>query len=157
MCLLLSTGVLCMVLGIGVSPPAGGGGTGDAPPPGGISLLPGYAHQPGQGIDSKVGAFVRQDGWRIEYEIGRVTRPGAPAMGGDFRDEAQDMNAGQRQWYKEQTVRGQPVHLALSRDSILIASFPTAGANFRAKVRTQEELAEFLLTVLSQAPAGKPK
>src|SRR5262245_59187821 len=126
--LFASVGVIVMSTGLAGSAAA-------PPPPGGITLLPGYAHQPGQGIDSKVGAFVRQGAnFQIHYDIGRVAPPGQPAMGGDFRDEAKLIDPATRLWFKEQKVRGLPIHLAMTRDGALVASFPTAGANFRAMI-----------------------
>ena len=75
-------------------------------PPGGMSLLAGYEHKQLQGIDSVPGEIAKKDGLKINYETGRVTKPGQPRMGGDFNDSAKNMPAKNRKWYKEQVVNG---------------------------------------------------
>jgi hypothetical protein len=117
--------------------------------PGGMRLLPGYAHKPLQGIDSIVGQIVKDDGWKISYEIGRVSKPGQPMIGGGFRDRPKLLPKAKVRWYREQTVSGQPVHLALSKDDTLLVSFPEKGMNFHTKIRSSEQLADALLMILT--------
>ncbi len=93
----------------------------------GMRLLPGYKHQPLQGIDSIVGEIKKEDGLRIMYEIGGVVKPGAPRFGGSFSDRPKLAPKDQVRWYLEQTVNGQPVHLAHRKDNVLLVSFPKNG------------------------------
>jgi hypothetical protein len=128
-----------------------------AAPPGGMQLLPGYTHKPLQGIDSIVGQIVKDDGWKISYEIGRVSKPGQPMMGGGFRDRPKLMPKTKVRWYREQTVSGRAVHMALTKDNTLLVSFPDKGMNFHATVRSFEQLADAMLMILTYsqpAPAG---
>lgn len=116
---------------------------------GGMKLLPGYKHQPLQGIDSIVGRIAKEDGLQIMYDIGAVLKPGALRTGGSFSDHPKLTPKDQVRWYKEQTVHGQPVHLAYKKDGYLLVSFPQKGANFSVKVSSDEELAEALLMILT--------
>ena len=117
--------------------------------PGGMQLLPGYTHKPLQGIDSIVGQIVKDDGWKISYEIGRVSKPGQPMTGGGFRDRPKLMPKAKVRWYRQQTVNGQPVHLALSKDDTLLVSFPDKGMNFHANIRSSEQLTDAMLMILT--------
>jgi len=117
--------------------------------PGGMRLLPGYTHKPLQGIDSVVGRVVKDAGWIISYEIGRVSKPGRPRMGGDFSDRAKRMPKTKVRWYREQTVNGQPVHMALSKSDTLLVSFPTKGMNFHTTIRSSEQLVDAMLMILT--------
>ena len=126
-----------------------GSASGADAPLGGLQLLSGYQHVPLQGIDSAVGEIKKEGGLRIMYEIGRVSKPGSPQMGGDFRDRAKLMPKEMLQWYREQTVNDQPVHLALSKDKVLLASFPKVGMNFTTKVESSEDLVDALLMILT--------
>lgn len=123
---------------------------------GGMTLLPGYKHHPLQGIDSIVGEIKKEGGLRIMYEIGAIPKPGAPRFGGSFSDRPKNTPKDQVRWYKEQTVNGQPVHLACKKDGFLLVSFPQKGINFSAKVSSDEELADALLMILTYpGPAGE--
>jgi hypothetical protein len=119
------------------------------PPPGNIKLLPGYVHEPKQGFDSIVGLIEKKGGLTIMYEIGRVAKPGALALGGDFSDRAKNLKEIQRQWYKEQTIAGQAVHIAMAKDGGLYVSFPESGVNFSVMIKTAEDVADALLMILS--------
>jgi len=127
--------------------------------PGGMRLLPGYTHEPLRGIDSVVGRIVKDDGWKISYEIGRISKPGRPRMGGDFSDRAKLTPKSKVRWYREQTISGQPVHIAMSKTDALIVSFPTRGMNFHATIRSSQQLVDALLMILTYpqpAPAAEP-
>ena len=128
-----------------------------ADPLGGMRLLPGYQHEPLQGIDSIVGRVQKQDGLLITYEIGAVTKPGAPRLGGGFTDRPKNTPKEQLRWYREQVVAGEPVHLAYRKDDQLMLSFPERGANFSVKVTDTEQLADALLMILTypDKPAEK--
>ena len=79
----------------------------------GMRLLPDYRLQPLQGMDSIVGQISKPDGLTIRYEIGRIPKPGRVGMGGDFSDQPLLIPAARREWYKEQTIGGEPVHVGL--------------------------------------------
>ena len=117
--------------------------------PGGMRLLPGYTHKPLRGIDSIVGQIVKDDGWKISYEIGRVSKPGQPMTGGGFRDRPKLTSKAKVRWYREQTVSGQSVHMALCKDNMLLVSFPEKGMNFHATIRSFEQLADAMLMILT--------
>lgn len=127
----------------------------DAPPPGSIQLLPGYVHEPLQGFDSIVGKISKKGGLTIQYEIGRVRKPGDLAVGGDFSDAAQRLPEKDRKWFKQQVVNGQPVNVAYGKDDVLYVAYPQSGVNFTSKVKTPEEVAEALLMLLTYPPAKK--
>jgi hypothetical protein len=144
---------------LGAAPAAGQPKNASPPVPGGMRLLPGYTHKPLQGIDSVVGRIVKDDGWIISYEIGRVSKPGKPQMGGDFSDRAKLMPKTKVRWYREQTINGQPVHLALSKTDTLLVSFPAKGMNFHTTIRSSEQLVDAMLMILTYpqpAPAAAP-
>jgi hypothetical protein len=54
-------------------------------------------------------------------------------------------------------VDGRPVHLVLTKDRMLYATFPEAAANFFGKAKSDEEIVDMLLMVLTYAPPAKPK
>jgi hypothetical protein len=111
---------------------------GSDPPPGSIKLLSGYKHKTEQGIDTRVGRIWKEDGLTIEYDIGFSA--GHYAKPGELDKYS---------WYKEQVIGKQSLRCALTRDSLLIVTFPDASANFFAKVKRQEDIAEVLLMVLT--------
>lgn len=119
------------------------------PPLGGMKLLPGYKHQPLQGIDSIVGEIKKEGGLRIMYEIGAVIKPGAPRFGGSFTDRPKQTPKDQARWYDERVVGGQPMHVAYRKDNLLLVSFPQKGMNLSATVRTADEMAEVLLMIMT--------
>jgi hypothetical protein len=116
---------------------------------GGLTLLEGYEHVPLQGIDSVVGKIAAPHKPEITYEIGRIPKPGGFRLGGDFSDRPKQMPAAQRQWYKEQTIGDEPVHLALTKKNRLAVSYPKRGINFSVTIRNHEDLTEALLILLS--------
>jgi len=124
----------------------------------GMRLLPGYTHVPKQGFDSLVGEINKEGGLSIRYEIGRVAKPGGPAMGGDFRDHAKLTPKEKLQWYREQTVGDQPVHLAYRKDKVLLASFPKTGMNLHTTIKSTEDFADAMLMILTypQPAAADP-
>lgn len=122
------------------------------PLPGGfqIHLLPGYAYEPLQGIDSIVGRIVKKEGLTIQFEMGRIPQGGF-RLGGDYSDYTQSVPEQNRQWYKEQTIGGRKVHVVLSKDHRLTISTAskTEGINFTTTAKTADEVADVLLMVLS--------
>ena len=111
--------------------------------------MPGYKHVPLQGIDSLVGEIKKEGGLRIRYEIGRVTKPGAPRTGGSFSDRAKQADKDKIRWYREQVVGGQPVHLAYRKDNVLLVSFPKKGLNLTVEVQTPGDMADALLMIMT--------
>ena len=144
------TAANCSVLGIAlilVGLPTSAASAND--PPGKMALLPGYKHEPLRGIDSIVGKISKPKGLVIQYEIGRVVKAGQPRLGGDFTDQAKAIAEAERQWYKEQTLGGQTIHLTLTKKDGLLVSYPDSGINFYVTVKTPEEVTEALLMILS--------
>lgn len=118
-------------------------------PPGGITLLPGYQHQRGRGADSRVGRISNGRGFEIRYDIGTM----AGNRAGNPRD---------RVWFKTQVLGGNQVQISFSTDRVLTVTFPsTPGvrgpgsplpANFYAKVTSDEDVVDLLLTAMSYKP-----
>lgn len=108
-------------------------------PPGDIELLYGYTHTRRQGIDSRVGDISKPDGMTIRYDIGD--------MAGVNPDRcAYENNCF---WYKRQMINGRNVWLGLSKDGRIFATFPKENANFYAQTKTPEDIADFLIMVLT--------
>jgi hypothetical protein len=124
-------------------------------PPGKMELLPGYKHEPLQGIDSIVGKVSNPMGLSIQYEIGRVRKPGEFGLGGDFTDQAKAVPEADRRWYREHRIGGQSVHIALSKENSLSVSYPDTGVNFHVTVKSSEDLTDALLMILSYPGAAK--
>ena len=114
----------------------------------GMQLLKNYNHQAMQGIDSKVGVISKKGGLNIKYELGRVATDSNIRKGGDFTDRAKRAAKG-AQWYREQVINGQVVHLAHLKNGKLLASFPLKGMNFSVDIKKPTDLADALLMILS--------
>lgn len=149
---------LCFLLVVAAVSSLSHSGIFAANPIGGMRLLAGYKHQPLQGIDSVVGKVEKKDGLRINYEIGHVTKPGAPRFGGSFSDRPKLAPKDKVRWYREQTVNGQATHIAYRKDGMLMVSYPKQGMNLWVTVRTADEMAEALLMILTYPdPVAKAK
>lgn len=122
---------------------------------GGMQLLPGYEHMPLQGIDSIVGKITKQGGLEIFYEIGSLPQPGGFALGGQFSDRPKNYPKDQLQAYYEQTVHGQPVHVAYTKTNQLMVSFPKKGMNLSTTVKNPAEMAEALMMILTYPEPDK--
>jgi hypothetical protein len=70
----------------------------------------------------------------------------------DFGNAAESIDKSQVLWREEQTINGQRVVCVYTKSKELIVSFPKLVANFRAKIRNQNELAAMLLIVLTYEP-----
>jgi hypothetical protein len=110
-----------------------------SPPPGGIKLLDGYVHIQERGIDTWVGRIKKEGGLDILYDIGRLA--------GEYVNHCVRDNT--CVWYKEQQLKGGLVKIALTKDERLIATFPKTTANFIAEVKSQEDIADFLIMILT--------
>ena len=106
--------------------------------PGSIQLLPGYTHKKEQGFDTSIGKIYKVRGITISYDIGGLAgRRIDPEEKSDYA------------WYKEQTINNQTVRIAMSRDRELTVTFVKDSANFWARVRTNEDITDVLLMVLT--------
>lgn len=112
------------------------------PPPGSIKLLPGYVHHHGQGIDSTVGTIGKEAGLRIHYDIG--------PLAGNYAECSKLCGWTDNEvWRKKQIVSNQEVICVFTKEKRLVISFPKATANFYATIRSQEDMADMLLMVLT--------
>ncbi|MCE9528602.1 MAG: hypothetical protein K8R36_21365 [Planctomycetales bacterium] len=112
--------------------------------PGGMKLMSGYRHKRLQGKDTRVGEISKEGGLSIKYDIGRLA-------GNYAKSRAKEETL----WRKEQVLGGRPVHLAFAKDRTLYITLPEANANFYATTKSEEEIADILLMVLSYSPTEK--
>ncbi|MBA4192726.1 MAG: hypothetical protein C0467_32575 [Planctomycetaceae bacterium] len=101
-----------------------------------IQLLPGYTHEKKKGTDSVVGEIVKKDGPTISYDIGFY----GPKT---LEDEL---------WHKEQTLLGKKVKIVFSKQKellVVVGVGEKVYASFYTKVKSEEDVAEVLLSVLS--------
>src|SRR5579871_1576255 len=117
--------------------------------PGAIALLPGYHHQPQQGIDSRVGTISKPGGIVIEYDVGE--------MAGDYTSCKSCGWTKDEMWRKQQDVNGQKAVLVFTKARRLFISFPAVHANFYATISTEAEMADMLLMVLTFDTSRKPQ
>lgn len=117
-----------------------------------IQLLDGFKHERQQGRDTLVGRITDAAGrLEIRYEIGEMA--GAAMHAGRKADCI---------WYREQVVGGRRICSGLLKDGagreLLVTIMSAEGikadkkatwANFAAKVATEEDVADTLLTALS--------
>ena len=118
-------------------------------PPGKIHLLDNYQYEPGRGIDTWKGSFVRTDGFKIQFENG--------ALAANYASDEAVKRKGEVRWYKLLRLESAFVVVALFKDGQVMASFEKRkpyhyAANFFAMTKSDEDVAEFLLTVLTYSP-----
>ncbi|MBS1797574.1 MAG: hypothetical protein JSS81_27370 [Acidobacteria bacterium] len=117
------------------------------PAPGNIRLLPGYVHKPEQGIDSLPGRIFKPGGLEIFYDIGK--------MAGNYANGALVNQKEKIAWSKTLKVNGFDLTLVCLKDKNIYATFGEV-TNFTAVVKTDEELADFLLMMTTYGDeAGK--
>lgn len=109
------------------------------PPPGDIELFDGYTHKSGRGIDSRGGEISKPGGMIIHYDIGQM----AGLFAGRCVSEKECL------WYKGQKINGRDVWLSLTKDGRIYATFPKDYANFFAQTKSSEDIADFLIMVLT--------
>ena len=109
------------------------------PPPGNIQLLDGYTHVRKQGYDTSVGEIRKFDGMMIHYDNGRLA--------GIMASKCWAKNA--CLWYKAQKLGDREVYLGLTKEGQIIATFPKEFANFYAQTKSPEEIADFLIMILT--------
>lgn len=119
-----------------------------------INLLPGYKHEPLQGIDSIVGKIASKEGLTIMYEIGPAPKEGGPVFGGSYVNQAIRLPEGERQWLRHQIVGKQAFDIAYAKDQRLIISTTAGdlGVNLHASAKTPSDVADVLLMVVTLAP-----
>jgi len=108
-------------------------------PPGNIQLLENYAHVKKRGIDTSVGEISKSGGMTIHYDNGVL----AGRMAGYY------CGTGQCLWYKQQKINGRDVWVGLTKGGTVVATFPEIYVNFYAQTKSQEDIADFLLMILT--------
>jgi len=101
-----------------------------------VPLLAGYKIKVMSGIDSAGGRISKDRGLSIEFSIGYYVG-----------NAADSIERKQISWRIEQTVNEQKLVCVLTKASELVVTFPAFRANFRAKVRSRQDVAEMLLMV----------
>ena len=119
------------------------------PPPGNIKLLPGYTHEQKQGIDSSVGEISKKDGLIIRYDIGD--------MAGNRTMLYLTKDKGKLLWYKTQKINNDDLLIAYFKDGKMMATFQNVYANFFAETKSQEDIVDFLLIVMTYKNESKDK
>lgn len=122
-------------------------------PFGRIDLLAEYRHEQRSGVDSMSGRIWKESGLSIRYDIG--------GLSGNIAGTVPSAN---RRWLKQQSVEKGTLHLVMTTEGNLIASFNLSSGpgsvhqmvNFIALTQTPEEIAEFLLIVMSYQYNGLP-
>jgi hypothetical protein len=110
-----------------------------------IGLLPGYKVQLVSGIDTGGGTIWKDGGPKIEFNCC-----------GHFGVEADGIDKREVVWRKEQVLNGQPVICVYTKSKRLIVSIPRQNVNFEGTIRSQEDLADMLLMVLTYGSQGYP-
>jgi hypothetical protein len=129
----------------------------------GLKLIDGYKTKRGQSVDATVWTIYKDGGLIINFEEGMNE-----GLWADPQDKAKYT------WYREQTVNGHRVLLAIVKPglktvwepkqprspelgNILLVTFPLGGqpdntANFKAEILNEKELADALLMILTFEP-----
>jgi hypothetical protein len=113
------------------------------PPPGNMTLLPGYEHMPHYGIDTQVGVIKKIGGMTIDYDIG--------FLAGNFAVRY----VGSAEWVRTEQAGNDSVLIVLTKDKRIIATFEKAVANFHARVGSQSDIDDFLKMVLTYDPSKR--
>ncbi|MGH9946495.1 MAG: hypothetical protein ACRD6X_04780 [Pyrinomonadaceae bacterium] len=165
--LLITAHVVCTTLSLlAQTKPAETAITPSPQTPGNIVLPSGYVYERRQGKDSRVGVFVRKDGFIISHDIGGMAANYAdeyfPEHFERLRKQTHlNSNAIEGQikflqdrveWRQRQKVNGSDVMVVMLKDSTLIACFVDSSANFIAKVDSTDKVADFFLIVLTYQP-----
>lgn len=137
--------------------------------PGNIRLPTEYRYEQRRGIDSVVGAIVRDDGFTINHDIGGMAGNYAyqyfpenfdrlrkqTHLNTDSIEQDIEWLQGKVAWRQRQKVIGEDVMVVMLKDSTLIASFPGSFANFTATADTSDKIAAFFLIVLTYQSKGE--
>ncbi len=122
--------------------------TSPVPTPGNIELIENYTHTKRRGIDASVGEISKLDGLTISYLIGSNAEFAASRACGQKNSDCL--------WYKRQIIKGREVWLGLTKEGQLIATFPENRANFYADTKTPEDIADFLIMILTYKVKEEP-
>jgi len=114
-------------------------------PPGNIQLIETYTHTRKKGIDTIVGEISKPGGLTIHYDNG----PLAGLVAGRICGQDNCL------WYKRQKVNENDVYLGFRADGFIVATFPKDYVNFYAHTKTQEEIADFLIMILTYKNSEK--
>lgn len=101
-----------------------------------VQLLPDYTQRTKKGADSAVGELVRKDGLTVSYDIGWY---GPQTLENTL-------------WSKEQMLFGKKVKIVFSKQKellVVVGAGEKVHASFYSKVKSEEDVAEILLIVLS--------
>lgn len=112
------------------------------PPPGGMTLLPGYTHTKKRGIDTAVGEISEPGGLTIRYDNGFLAGNVAWRMNGELPGRNVKVI-----WYQEQLVNGLHLYLIKGEDHSIYATFPETCSNFMAFDVNEQQLVDFLLMI----------
>jgi hypothetical protein len=115
-------------------------------PPGNIILLPGYSHTREQGYDTLVGKISKEKGLEIKYDIGHVA--GNYALGNSVDKK-------NLVWLKIQKTNNLQLLITYLKDGNIYATFPEEDANFYSMIKTNEDLADFLITIMTYGSANQ--
>lgn len=118
-------------------------------PPGNIILLPGYSHRIGQGIDTAVGKISKENGLEIGYDIG--------GLAGNYALEAYANEKINLVWFKVQKTNNLQLLITYLKDGSIYATFPEQNANFVSKIKTNEDLADFLIMIMTYDSINESK
>ena len=115
------------------------------PAPGGIVLLKDYVHTKKRGIDTSVGEIKGTTGIVIRYDNG----PLAGNLAWRMNNQLPRLNNVGVLWYQEQVTNGLHIYLLRGEDNSIYASFPETCANFFAFNVNEQQLADFLLMMMT--------
>jgi hypothetical protein len=106
-----------------------------------VRLLPEYKVVASAGIDTWGATISKEGGVKIELYQG--LHVGVAADSVETKDVA---------WREEQVVNGQQVICVYTKSNDLVISIPKLIANFQSHIRSQQDLADMLLMVLTYEP-----
>jgi len=111
--------------------------------PGNVRLLPGYVHTPMRPIDSAAaGRISKAHGLVVSYDIGLAA--------GHYENDPHWKN--RAAWRTEQLIDGKRVVCIYTKSKELLIAFPDQLANFYGRVRTQRDITDMMLMVLTYDP-----
>lgn len=106
-----------------------------------VRLLPGYKVQLTTGADAVGGIIWKDGGMKIDFGMGLHV-----GVASDLVDKSDVV------WREEQVVNGAQVICVYTKSHDFIVSFPRLTTNFQGKIRSQRDLAEMLIMVLTFEP-----
>ena len=119
-----------------------------APPPGNMKLLSGYIYKPDFAIDAVVGTISKENGIQIEYSSGLNM--------GNFAMEILYREKRNVAWEKNQQVNDKNLDIVYLNNGKIYATF-NEKTNFTSTVKTNEELSDFLLMIMTYGSKDSPQ